>query len=78
MSTTLNDLAVGAFATIHSLLGDNQALHRQCGSLGIKPGENLQVLHKSRGKGPMQIKCRGTLFSIRPYEASLIQVTTNA
>ncbi|WP_075184860.1 FeoA family protein [Teredinibacter haidensis] len=78
MSMTLNELAIGAIATVHTLLGNNQALHRQCGALGLKPGARIQVLHKNRSKGPMQIKCRGTLFSIRTDEAAYIGVTTEA
>lgn len=77
MPLTLNQLATGTIATIQSLLGDNQALHRQCGALGIKPGERVQVLRKHRGHGPMQIKCRGTLFAIRSDEAAFIGVVAD-
>lgn len=77
MSLFLNQLPVGDFAIIHSLVGNNQALHRQCGALGLKPGVRVQVLHRS-GKGPMQIKCRGTLFAIRHDEAAHIGVTLEA
>jgi len=77
MSLTLNQLTAGAKATIHSLIGDNKALHRQCGALGIKPGERIKVLHKTRGKGPMQIKCRGTLFAVRSDEAAFIGVVAD-
>lgn len=78
MSNTLNQLAAGTIATIQCLLGDNQALHRQCGALGIKPGERIKVLHKNRGKGPMQVKCRGTLFAIRSDEAAYIGVLADS
>jgi len=75
MSLTLNQLTKGTIATIHSLLGDNTALHRQCGALGLKPGERVEVLHRNKGEGPMQIKCRGTLFAVRSNEAAQISVT---
>ncbi|WP_236074740.1 FeoA family protein [Teredinibacter purpureus] len=75
MSITLNELAIGTKATIHSLLGHNPSLHRQCGALGLKPGVLVQVLHRHQRTGPMQIKCRGTLFSIRSDEAAFISVS---
>ncbi len=78
MSLTLNQLATGTIATISNLLGDNTALHRQCGALGIKPGERVQVLRRNKGEGPMQIKCRGTLFAIRSSEAAFIGVNADA
>lgn len=78
MPMTLNQLSTGKIATINFLQGDNQALVRQCGALGLKPGEQIKVLHRSGGKGPMQVKCRGTLFAIRSDEAANIGVTLEA
>ncbi|TVZ37516.1 ferrous iron transport protein A [Alteromonadaceae bacterium 2753L.S.0a.02] len=78
MSMTLNQLTAGKIATINFLHGENHALKRQCGALGLKPGEQVKVLHRSGGTGPMQIKCRGTLFAIRNDEAASIGVTLEA
>jgi len=78
MSIKLNQLPIGNTAVIHTLLGDNVALHRQCGVLGLKLGERIEVLHRSRGNGPMQVKCRGTLFAIRNDEAASISVVMDA
>ena len=71
---TLNQLPIGCFAIINSLIGDNAVLARQCGALGLAPGAKVQVLRRSRGKGPMQVKCLGTLFAIRADEAAQIRV----
>lgn len=71
---TLNQLQTGHHATIDHLAENNQALLRQCIALGLKPGEQVKVLHKGRGNSPMQIKCRGTLYAIRPNEAASINV----
>lgn len=71
---TLNQLPTGCFAIINSLIGDNSVLARQCSTLGLTPGAKIQVLRRSRGKGPMQVKCLGTLFAIRADEAAQIRV----
>lgn len=71
---TLNQLPAGSSAIIQALSNDNQALFRQCGTLGLVPGQVVKVLQRSKGKGPMQIKCRGTLFSIRSNEAESIRI----
>ncbi len=71
---TLNQLPVGCFAIINSLVGDNSLLARQCSALGLTPGAKVQVLRRSRGKGPLQVKCLGTLFAIRADEAEQISV----
>ncbi|WP_188152292.1 FeoA family protein [Teredinibacter waterburyi] len=74
----LSDLPTGLSAIINALSANNAALLRQCGALGIKPGERIQVLHRSGSKGPMQIRCRGTLFAIRADEAAEIAVLAEA
>ena len=72
---TLNQLFEGQSGTIKTLATLNNALVRQCGTLGLIPGAVVQVLRRSRGKGPLQIKCDGTLYAIRADEAAQIQVT---
>lgn len=72
---TLNQLSEGQFGTIHALDSVNNALIRQCGTLGLTPGASVQVLRRSRGNGPMQIKCAGTLYAIRADEAAQISIT---
>ena len=72
---TLNQLFEGQTGTISALETLNNALVRQCGTLGLIPGAVVQVLRRSRGKGPMQIKCDGTLYTIRADEAAQIRIT---
>ena len=71
---TLKELPVGLSAIIDRMVGGNQSLTRQCHVLGLKPGAKIQVLRRSRGNGPMQVKCLGTLFAIRADEAAQIRV----
>lgn len=72
---TLNQVAVGTQATISQFKQANNALMRQCLALGLKPGVQVQVLQRGRGNSPIQIRCRGTLYAIRPDEAAKILVT---
>ena len=71
---TLNQLAEGQSGRIQQLNGANSALLRQCGILGLVPGTLIKVLRRARGKGPMQVKCDGTLYAIRAEEAAHIQM----
>ena len=71
---TLKELPVGLSATIDRMHRENPSLSRQCHVLGLRPGATIQVLRRSRGSGPMQIKCLGTLFAIRAEEADHIRV----
>lgn len=69
---TLNQLLVGQIGQIGQLLDGNSALIRQCATLGLTPGATVKVLRCARGKGPMQVKCEGTLYAIRADEAAQI------
>jgi Fe2+ transport system protein FeoA len=71
---TLNQLAEGQSGQIQQLSDLNNALFRQCGILGLLPGATVKVLRRSRGKGPMQVKCDGTLYAIRIEEAAQIHM----
>jgi Fe2+ transport system protein FeoA len=71
---TLNQLLVGQIGQIEQLLEGNSALTRQCATLGLTPGATVKVLRRARGKGPMQIKCEGTLYAIRAEEAAQITI----
>lgn len=70
---TLNQLTIGQMATIN-LVESNSTLIRLCEALGLIPGAPVKVLHRARGKGPMQIKSMGTLYAIRADEAEKIRV----
>lgn len=71
----LNQLVEGQSGQISELDSSNNALMRQCATLGLTPGAAIEVLRRSRGKGPMQIKCGGTLYAIRADEAAHIRIT---
>ena len=71
----LNQLVEGQTGHISELNTSNNALARQCATLGLTPGTAVEVLRRSRGNGPMQIKCSGTLFAIRADEAAQISIT---
>ena len=68
----LNQMIEGQIGRISELNGANNALTRQCNTLGLTPGADVEVLRRSRGNGPMQIKCSGTLYAIRADEAAQI------
>jgi Fe2+ transport system protein FeoA len=72
---TLNQLSEGQIGTIDKLETFNNALVRQCSTLGLIPGAVVEVLRRSHGKGPMQIKCEGTLYAIRSDDAAQICIT---
>ncbi|MDZ7925532.1 MAG: FeoA family protein [Marinagarivorans sp.] len=71
---TLNQLTEGQIGHIQQLSDTNTALLRQCGILGLVPGASVKVLRRARGKGPMQVKCDGTLYAIRAEEAAQIHM----
>ncbi|WP_394202611.1 FeoA family protein [Marinagarivorans algicola] len=68
----LNELLTGEQGTVCQLEAANELLVRQCKTLGLTPGAVIEVLRQSRGTGPMQIKCEGTLYAIRSSDAALI------
>ncbi len=72
---TLNQLQAGDSGHISDLSTLNQCIYRQCLALGLCQGAYVEVLHRSRGNGPMQIKCSGTLYAIRPNEAESIHIS---
>lgn len=71
----LNQLIEGQSGQISGLDTTNNPLMRQCTTLGLTPGADVEVLRRSRGNGPMQIKCSGTLYAIRADEAAQIRIT---
>lgn len=68
----LNELIAGQQGTVSQLETVNELLVRQCKTLGLIPGAVIEVLRQSRGAGPMQIRCEGTLYAIRSSDAALI------
>lgn len=71
---TLNQLAEGQTGLIDQLSDANSILLRQCATLGFAPGASVKMLRRSRGKGPMQVKCEGTLYAIRADDARHIRI----
>lgn len=71
----LNQLLEGQSGQICELEVSNNALIRQCATLGLTPGADVEVLRRSRGNGPLQIKCAGTLYAIRAADAAQISIT---
>lgn len=71
---TLNQLNEGQSGQISRLETSNNALLRQCQTLGLVQGALVQVIRPTRGRGPMQVKCSGTLYAVRANEAAFIHV----
>ncbi|MEC8428286.1 MAG: FeoA family protein [Pseudomonadota bacterium] len=77
MSQTLplSQLAIGQAATVESFINQLPSFQQICQNLGIKPGSSVEILRKAPGKGPLQIKVLGTLYSMRESDAQGIRVS---
>lgn len=71
----LNQLSIGQAATVESFINQLPSFQQLCKNLGIKPGSSVEILRKAPGKGPLQIKVLGTLYSMRETDAEGIRVS---
>lgn len=71
----LSQLAIGQAATVESFINQLPSFQQLCQTLGIKPGSSVEILRKAPGKGPLQIKVLGTLYSMRESDAQGISVS---
>ena len=72
-STSLNQLQRHEQA---SVLGFSEELAETSRflSMGLIPGQPVQVMHTAPLGGPMQIKCNNTLIAVRSGDAAMILV----
>ncbi len=71
---TLNKLALGARATVTSVIAQNSELRQKLLSLGVVEGTPLEVTRFAPFGGPMNIKIRDTVLSLRRSEAEQVLV----
>lgn len=70
----LSQLRVGQVAEVKGFINQVPSFQQLCQNLGIKPGADIEILRKARGKGPLQVKLLGTLYAMRKTDAEGIQV----
>jgi Fe2+ transport system protein FeoA len=77
MSTpqTLNQLPVGASATVVDVAGDS-ALQQRLLEMGLIPGAALKVVRFAPLGDPIEIKIMGYSLSLRRSDAQHVQVST--
>ncbi len=71
---TLNQLSAGQCAAIVQLNQAQPHFSQHCADLGIAVGNEVRMMGRAPGKGPLQIKVLGTLYAIRPADAETIQI----
>ncbi len=72
---TLNQLKPGQSASIVQLNLTHTHFSQHCNDLGIAIGNEVELMRRAPGRGPLQIKVLGTLYAIRPADAENIQVS---
>jgi len=70
---TLDELEIGEKARIVAITGEG-AIRSRIMDFGLVPGTRLWMIRRAPGGGPFEIRVRGTLVSLRPEEARMIEV----
>ena len=73
MTTTLDRLGRGARAMVRQIRAARPIRHR-LGSLGVHPGDTLEVLRRSWLRGPVLITIHGIELALGRGEAEVIEV----
>ena len=75
---TLNDIEVGRTVFLDDF-SNNQSVYFKLISLGLLPGDEIQIVGRAPFGGPISIKHgTETFFALRRAEAKQIQVKTNS
>jgi ferrous iron transport protein A len=69
----LGDLEAGARAVVRRVSGEPELLHRLM-ELGFVPGTTVTLVRRAPMGDPIELRLRGTHFSIRNSEADRIDV----
>ena len=69
----LGELAAGARAVVRRVSGEPELLHRLM-ELGFVPGTTVTLVRRAPMGDPIELRLRGTHFSIRNSEADRIDV----
>ncbi len=69
----LDELNIGEMAEITAVLGSGRIRSRLM-DFGLVPGTRVFMMRRAPGGGPFEIRVRGTLVSLRPGEARMIEV----
>jgi ferrous iron transport protein A len=72
--TTLCDLKPGQYATIERFLDEAVSIFR-LKEMGLLPGTVVQLMRKAPWGGPLQIKVRGSVLSLRRSEALFMAIS---
>ena len=72
--TSLCDLKPGQCATIERFLDEAVGAFR-LKEMGLLPGTAVQMMRKAPWGGPLQIKVRGSVLSLRRNEASFMAIS---
>ncbi len=70
---TLDELQIHDHAEIAAVKGEG-AIRSRLMDFGLVPGTRVCMLRRAPGGGPFEIRVRGTLVSLRPAEAKMIEV----
>ncbi len=70
---TLDELNDLQFAKIHRILGGGNIRARLM-DMGFVHGEVIEVIRRAPLSGPIEVRIKGTLISLRPEEARLVEV----
>ena len=73
MTTTLQTLVRGAHAVVREVHGGH-GLRRRLGTVGVHPGDALDVLRGGVGGGPVLIEIHGARVAIGRRQAERIEV----
>jgi ferrous iron transport protein A len=71
---TLQDIRAGRCYVVKAIASKNEALVSKILSLGIVPGENIELMHKAPLGDPMQFKAGSTYVSIRRADSIYVEV----
>lgn len=72
-STSLDRLSVGARARIESVSGD-RSVRRRLLEMGLCQGVEVEMLRRAPFGGPVELRVRGYLLSLRADQARLVKV----
>ncbi len=70
---TLDQLQIHDHGEITAVNGEG-AIRSRLMDFGLVPGTRVCMLRRAPGGGPFEIRVRGTLVSLRPAEAKMIEV----
>ena len=71
---TLIDLKPGQSARIHQISHHQDNLANKVISLGLFPGESVEILRQAPLGDPLQVKVGSTLVSVRKQDAQMVSV----